>query len=590
MNNKDHILNKGQSIDDKYKITFFLKKGSYAETYRVKDQEGKTKLLKLFTYSKLHRTQFDGDGNILEIEILKKLDHPNLLAYRDNGELLIDNQKYAYVILDFISGETLADKMKREESLNPYDAKDIISGVLNGLNYLYSLENPVIHNDITNLNVMIDLSGKVGIPKIIDFGYARYLNQSNKDFLKEGLNPFYQANEAFNKVFSVQNDVFSVGALYYHLLEGLPPWFVEISKYKADKIQLEDVIINERLKPLKFYSNIEVNTQNIIQKALSPNAEHRFKNVEEFIRAINGELEVKQLSTLNESLKPVIKKLKHGEGFKAIAGMQELKDTIQTDIIDALNDKERYAEYGISIPNGMLLYGPPGCGKTYFAERMAEEIGFNFYQIKPSDIQSKWVNASQENIKNLFDEARKQAPSIIFIDELDALVPNRDNSSVNHMNTSAVNEFLAQMNNCGDEGIFVIGATNRPKSIDPAILRAGRLDKKIYLPPPDFEARELMFKLYLDKRPREIGLDFASLAKATENYVSSDIKFLCDEASRFALRANARISKKILLDVIKINRPSITLKELNSYNSIKAQMEGSENNNNKRPTIGFKNK
>jgi transitional endoplasmic reticulum ATPase len=220
---------------------------------------------------------------------------------------------------------------------------------------------------------------------------------------------------------------------------------------------------------------------------------------------------------------------------------------------------------------------------------MAEEIGFNFYQIKPSDIQSKWVNASQENIKNLFDEARKNAPSIIFIDELDALVPNRDNSSVNHMNTSAVNEFLAQMNNSGDDGVFIIGATNRPNSIDPAILRAGRLDKHVYLPPPDFEARELMFKLYLEKRPTDIGLDYSEFAKATENYVSSDIKFLCDEASRMALHSKSRITKEIILGTIKSNKPSISLSELNSYIEIRAKMEGQQTNINERPRIGFKN-
>ena len=157
------------------------------------------------------------------------------------------------------------------------------------------------------------------------------------------------------------------------------------------------------------------------------------------------------------------------------------------------------------------------------------------------------------------------------------------------MNTSAVNEFLAQMNNCGDDGVFIIGATNRPNSIDPAILRAGRLDKVIYLSPPDFEARELMFKLYLEKRPREIGLDYSTLAKSTENYVSSDIKFLCDEASRTALKTKSRISKEILLETIKQNRPSISLKELNSYKSIKAKMEGLTDNTNQRPTIGFKN-
>ncbi len=589
MNKTNYILSKGQTINEKFKVTFFLKKGSYAETYRVKDQEGKNKLLKLFAYSKLDRTQFDSTSDVLEIQVLKKIKHPNLVKYCDSGELLLSGQKYAYAILDFISGETLADKLKREQTINPYEAKDIISGVLNGLNYLHSLQKPIIHNDITNLNVILDLSGKVTVPKIIDFGYARFLSQSNKDFLKEGLNPFYQANEAFNKVFSVQSDIFSAGALYYHLLEGLPPWFVEISKYKADSIKLEDAVIEERKKPLKFSSVTDQQAQNVITKALQTNAENRFSSVKDFIKAINGEMEVQQLSSPQEVSKPKLKEIKKGKGFSAIAGMQELKDTIKLDVIDALNEKERYAEYGLTIPNGMLLYGPPGCGKTFFAERMAEEIGFNFYQLKPSDIQSKYVNESQEKIKNLFDEARENAPSIIFIDELDAVVPNRDNSNVNHMNTSAVNEFLAQMNNCGDDGVFIIGATNRPNSIDPAILRAGRLDKVIYLPPPDLEARELMFKLYLEKRPREVGLNYSELAKATENYVSSDIKFLCDEASRKALKMKSRISLEILLDTINNNKPSIKLDELQSYIAIKATMEGLTENNNDRPSIGFKN-
>ena len=589
MSRNSNILSKGKLINEKYKVAFFLKKGSYAETYRVKDQVGKTKLLKLFAYSKLDRTQFDENGDVLEIEVLKKIKHPNLVKYCDSDELLLDGQKYAYVILDFISGETLADRLKREQSINPYEAKDIISSVLNGLNYLHSLNQPIIHNDITNLNVMLDLSGKIAIPKIIDFGYARFLSQSNKDFLKNGLNPFYQANEVFNRVFSVQSDVFSVGALYYHLLEGLPPWFVEISKYKSDTVKMEDVVIEERKKPLKFSKTTDQQTQNIISKALRSDAENRFNNIKAFTKAINGEMKVQQLSSPQEPSKPKLKEIKKGQGFSAIAGMQDLKDTIQLDVIDALNEKERYAEYGLTIPNGMLLYGPPGCGKTFFAERMAEEIGFNFYQLKPSDIQSKFINASQENIKNIFDEARENAPSIIFIDELDAVVPNRDNSSVNHMNTSAVNEFLAQMNNCGDDGIFTIGATNRPNAIDPAILRAGRLDKVIYLPPPDLAARELMFKLYLEKRPREVGLDYSLLAKATENFVSSDIKFLCDEASRKALKLKVRISKEILLETIKKNKPSISLKELKSYIAIQAKMEGLSENTNDRPRIGFKN-
>jgi transitional endoplasmic reticulum ATPase len=580
------ILTKGQTIDNKYSVNFFLKKGSYAETYRVQNEAKETKILKLFDYAKLHRTQFTESGEILEIEMLKQIKHSNLIKYTDSGNVVINNQKLAYVVLDFVSGETLADKMKRENTLKLYEAKGIVLSVLNGLNYLHNKQ--IIHNDITNQNVILDLSGKVTIPKIIDFGYARYLNQSNKDFLKDGLNLFYTANETFNKVFSFQSDIYSVGTLYYHLLTGLPPHFIEISKYKSDKIKLEDVILEERKKPLKFSDKIDEQTQNIIRKALQQKAESRFRSVKEFIQALNGEIEV-ELSIPERKVNTVQpKENKKGKGFSAIAGMEELKNTIQLDVIDALNQKERYAEYGLTIPNGMLLYGPPGCGKTFFAEKMAEEIGFNFYQIKPSDIQSKFVNASQENIKNLFDEAKQNAPSIIFIDELDALVPNRDSSNISHMNTSAVNEFLAQMNNCGENGIFIVGATNRPNAIDPAILRSGRLDKHIYLPPPDFEARKLMFELYLKKRPTEIGLNYEELAKATENYVSSDIKFLCDEASRKALKDNIRITKIIVIETIKKNKPSISLSELNSYIEIKAKMDGEVSNNNQRKTIGFK--
>lgn len=571
------ILSKGQTIYNKYSVSFFMKKGSYAETYRIQNEAKETKFLKLFDFAKLHRTQFTDNGDILEIELLKQLKHPNLVRYNDSGNTIIDSRKNAYVVLDFISGETLADKMKRENTLSPYEAKSIILSVLNGLNYLHNKQ--IIHNDITNQNIMLDLSGKVPIPKIIDFGYARFLQQSNKDFLKEGLNLFYTANETFNKVFSFKSDIYSVGALYYHLLTGLPPYFVEISKYKSDKIQLEETILEERKRPLKFSDKLDEQTQRIILKALQPKAENRFKSAKEFIQALNGELEVELSVPEEKATKIQFKEKKKGKGFSSIAGMQELKETIQLDVIDALNDKERYAEYGLTIPNGMLLYGPPGCGKTFFAEKMAEEIGFNFYQIKPSDIQSKFVNASQENIKKLFDEARQNAPSIIFIDELDALVPSRDTSNISHMNTSAVNEFLAQMNNCGEDGIFIVGATNRPNAIDPAILRSGRLDKHIYLPPPDFEARKLMFELYLKKRPTEIGLNYEELAKATENYVSSDIKFLCDEASRKALKENTRITKAIVLDTIKNNRPSISLNELNSYLLIKAKMEGKDDNN-----------
>lgn len=583
------ILSKNQLIDS-YKVQFFLKKGSYAENYRVQNSKGQVKFLKLFDLSKLHRTQFSAEGEVLEIEIVSRLSHPNLVNYVDSGTILIGGQKYAYLVLDFISGETLADKMAREDKFSPYEAKEYVMTVLEALTYLHTLPQPVIHNELTNLNIMLDLQQGVPIPKVIDFGYARYLEQSNKDFTIEGLSPFYMANELFNKIFSVQSDIFAIGTLYYHLLCGLPPYFVEISDYKSERIAVEDTILKERSKPLYFPQGIDELTRQIILKALHPHPSHRFASAQEFLEVLKGEKELVMETSLPKEKEPSISsEKKKGKGFEAIAGMQSLKELIRTDIIDALNDKERYAEYGLTIPNGMLLYGPPGCGKTFFAERMAEEINAQFFQIRPSDIQSKWVNASQENIKNLFDEARKNAPSIIFIDELDALVPDRNTSNMSFMNTSAVNEFLVQMNNCSEDGLFIIGATNRPAAIDPAVLRSGRLDKHIYLPPPDLQAREKMFELYLKSRPIELGIDYRNLAQATENFVSSDIKFICDEASRSALKQNIRISQAIVMEVIHRQKPSISAEDLSLYENIRLKMEGKEVKNTQTSNnIGYK--
>jgi transitional endoplasmic reticulum ATPase len=178
----------------------------------------------------------------------------------------------------------------------------------------------------------------------------------------------------------------------------------------------------------------------------------------------------------------------------------------------------------------------------------------------------------------MFNEAEKNAPTIIFIDELDAVVPNRE-GDLHQMHANAVNEFLTQMNECGSRGIFIIGASNRPERIDPAVLRAGRLDKKVYLPPPDFEARKAMFELHLKSRPLDFGIDYDKLAKLTENYVSADIEFLVNEASRKALKEKARISMDILEQTIKTTKPTVSLTELNKYKALKLKMDSDNDGN-----------
>ena len=267
--------------------------------------------------------------------------------------------------------------------------------------------------------------------------------------------------------------------------------------------------------------------------------------------------------------------------------MHELRDLVTTEVIDAINQREEYERYGVTIPNGMLLYGPPGCGKTFFAKQLAAEVGFNFLIKKPSDLQSKWVNATQENIAAMFKEAEENAPTIIFIDEMNELTPNRDSGSIHEMHASAVNEMLANMDRLGEKGIFVIGATNYPHLMDPAILRSGRLDKKFYVAPPDYDARRAMFEMLLKKRPYDFGLDYDKLAKLTENYVFSDLALIINDASRTALRAKSKITMAILEETIAKTKSSLSSKDIEKYKRIKAQMDG-ESTVQSRPRVGYK--
>ena len=358
--------------------------------------------------------------------------------------------------------------------------------------------------------------------------------------------------------------------------------------------------MEQRNKPLKFLNiekdslnEIDDNILNIIRKATHQNVDVRFKTAQEYLQALNGEIEVEinEPTIKAKEEKPVPKKdfkpNRLGKGFDRIAGMESLKSILYNDVIRALNEQELYESYGLTIPNGMLLYGPPGCGKTFIAESFAEEVGYNFVQIKPSDLASIYVHGSQEKIGKLFDEARKNAPTILFIDELDAVMPSRE-GDLSHSYSAEVNEFLAQMTNCSQDGIFIIGATNRPDKIDTAIMRTGRLDKHVYLPPPDNKAREQMFQLHLKKRPLELGLDYEVLSKKTENYVASDIEFICNEAARKSLQSHSRISMEILEDIIKTTKKSVTANELKKYEDIKMKIEGKNEDTNQRTPIGFR--
>lgn len=581
-----------------YTVAFPHKQGAYAETYRVKDTSGKTRFLKLINYSKLNRNQIDDNGRVIEVEIAKQLHHHNLCQFGDSGNMMMNGSQYAWFVTEFVSGETLSQRIIRDDEISVYEIKTIAKAVLSALSFLHSQPIPVIHNEVTIQNVFLNLVGELQDLKLIDFGYARFLNQSPAKPNLDELNPFYLAPERFSGVCSVQTDLYSVGAMMYQLLYGELPWFLDVSRKRGQDVI--DSILAERDKELSLTKEdkYELDDQllNVIAKSLSYDSEDRFQSADEFIKAIDGDVKIERQSTKRKILSqqqsdntPVSSAIKKkGEGFAAVAGMEELKQQMREEVIEPLHNPEEYHRYGVTIPNGMLLYGPPGCGKTFFAKHFAEEVGFNFMCITPATLKSRYVNATQENIAKMFKEAEENAPTVIFIDEMNELVPNRDDGNVHEMSRSAVNEMLAQMDRTGEKGIFIIGATNYPNMIDPAILRAGRLDKKYYIGVPDIEARIALFRLYLKKRPYDFGLDYHQLADMTQGYVSADIQLIVNDASRNALRQHSKITMELLKVAITNTAPSLSNNELRKYERIRAMMNGEEmKKSDDRPRIGF---
>lgn len=449
--------------DDKiasFEVVFPHKEGIYAETYRVKDADGKVRFLKLISLSRLHRSQIDNEGRVMEVEIAKQLQHHNLCQFIDSGNMIMGGQQYAWFVTEFISGETLSQRIIRDnKDLSVYEIKTIAKAVLSALSFLHAQPVPIIHNEVTTQNVLLNLVGDLSDLKLIDFGHARFLNQPPSKPSLDQLNVFYLAPERFSGVCSVQSDLYSVGIMMYQLLYGGLPWFVDTSR--VDGQELVEVLLREREKVLDL-PNIEIyelddQLRNVIAKALSYEAEDRFQTAQEFIGAIDGDILVdrqsvkaKQLSQQEQGKprkKPTKKK---GQGFAAVAGMVQLKQQMQEEVIEPLHNPEEYQRYGVTIPNGMLLYGPPGCGKTFFAKHFAEEVGFHFICVTPADLKSRYVNAAQENIAQMFKEAEENAPTVIFIDEMNELVPNRDDPRIHEMSRSAVNEMLAQMDRTGE--------------------------------------------------------------------------------------------------------------------------------------------
>ncbi|MGH7215469.1 MAG: ATP-binding protein, partial [Tepidisphaeraceae bacterium] len=256
--------------------------------------------------------------------------------------------------------------------------------------------------------------------------------------------------------------------------------------------------------------------------------------------------------------------------FDDVAGLDDVKEDIRLKMLYPLAHPELAEKFGIEPGGGILLYGPPGTGKTMLAKATAGEIDATFFRVSPAELLSKWVGEAEQNIKKLFDAAATEERSIIFIDEIEALVPARrdEGSSVMQRVVPQILQGMEGFDKKNGRPILFMGATNVPWQLDPAVLRPGRFDEKVYIPLPDLPARRKMLDIYLSKRPVADDVDLDLLATRLDGYSGADIKYLCDRGATLpflrsvATGQEGEITQEILADVIADTPPSVTAEVL----------------------------
>ena len=322
------------------------------------------------------------------------------------------------------------------------------------------------------------------------------------------------------------------------------------------------------------------------------------------IRRVIPEYNFKEDEALPEDIlkKLIVKKKDFDEGFKMvqpsamrevlvdipnvkwtdIGGIEKAKQELKEVVEWPLNNPEAFKQMGIKPPKGVLLYGPPGTGKTLLAKAVATESGANFISVKGPEVLSKWVGESEKAVRKIFAKARQVSPAIIFFDEIDAIASSRSGMNVGS-NTDArvVNQILTEMDGMEDmKDVIVLAASNRPELIDPALMRPGRFDRHIMIPPPDEKGREAIFKVHTASIPIAKDINLKELSKKTANYSGADIEAVCREAAMNALRKNMKATevKKANFDyALKEIHGSLRKAEVSKYkNAVESAKRGTK--------------
>ncbi|MFP3872449.1 MAG: CDC48 family AAA ATPase [Candidatus Natronoplasma sp.] len=260
-----------------------------------------------------------------------------------------------------------------------------------------------------------------------------------------------------------------------------------------------------------------------------------------------------------------------------VGGLEEVKEKLRDSVERPISDPESFIKMGVEPSKGILLYGPPGTGKTLLAKAIANESDANFISIKGPELLSKWVGESEKAIRELFKKARQTAPSIVFLDELDALAPKRGETSTEGTIDRVVNQLLTSLDGIEPTtDVIVIGATNRPDKIDDALLRAGRFDHRLSIPIPDRDARRKIFEVHTEHMPISDDVDFERLVENTESFVGADIESVCRAAGLKAIKEDSeKVRMEHFMGSVDETTPSVDEEVVKMYEEWEEEMEKS---------------
>ena len=577
---------KGEKIG-KYVIHSFVKKGAVAESYTVLGPDDMMYFMKIYDFRSIPREQLFEGKEVYEIQLCKELntdENQNVVRYVDNGEVRKGNATYHYLVTEFYRGTLLLDAVREDGRFDLEDAVQITLCVLTGLTFIHS--RALIHNDIRPSNIMLqEMEDGMLMPTIIDLGHISYMVKGRPTFADEDLMPYFRAPETFRSVYTVKSDIFSTGALLYFLIFGKSPWEeMDLRTLDGDKQKIADAVKKARKKDLVLETE-EVQLPDylkaILLKALAKKPEDRFASAAEFAQALYEQV-MPELAKRMEDEAPnaapqedaqsqdnsgptITFKKGSGSGFDNVTGRDELKEQLRKEVLFALQNPEKAKLYRLPAINGVLLYGPPGCGKSLVLESFAEELGFNYSIIKGVEMGHIYQDGVLDNLQRVFDAAEIKAPFVLCFDELEFIAPNPNGEGEDSNITQQISALFGMMNECSKKGILVVATTNRPDLIDQAIMRVGCFDRVFFVPQPDFEARKDIFMDHLKDRPCE-ELDFDELAKMSDDFNAGDITEAVNEAAMTAAYNDVPISQKILIDVLKYKNPTYSTKTRIGFN------------------------